>query len=211
MVLYLLSFFGGYLVGSIPTAYLIVRKKFALDVRTAGSGKVGGFNAFHVTQSKYTGYVVGILDGIKGLAATGIGLVLAPDSFWIPSAALLGAIAGHNYPIWLKFKGGRGLATAAGGFFLIGFTYTIVWCSTWVVVKLWKKDILTANIVAIAGTPFILHLLPRLWIEFFMIVSGSATLFLVFSWIASVELMFSHLDALGKRWKSIVHQRRDGK
>lgn len=199
-----MNFLSGYLVGSIPTAYLIVRKQSAIDIRTAGSGKVGGFNAFQVTDSKLTGVLVGVIDGFKGLLITFAALKLAPDSFWIPALALMGAIAGHNYPVWLSFKGGRGLATAAGGFLLVGFVFTFVWCMTWLLANGWKKDILTANVIAIFLTPLLLLFVPSPWIEAFMIVRGSASAFILFSVLISVELAFSHLDVLRALWQKIV-------
>lgn len=204
MLRYFLSFLSGYLVGSIPTAYLIVRRHSAIDIRAAGSGKVGGFNAFQVTESRITGVLVGLVDGLKGLLVTAAWLQISPDSFWTPALGLVGAIAGHNYPVWLRFRGGRGLATTAGGFFLMGFLYTVIWCTTWLLVKAWKKDILTANVTAIMLTPLFLLLVPAPWIEKLMIVRGSAGGFVLFSFLISAELVLSHLDALSGAWNKIV-------
>jgi glycerol-3-phosphate acyltransferase PlsY len=192
----IISIFAGYLVGSIPTAYLVVRLRAGLDVRTQGSRNVGAFNAYNVTQSKKTGIVVGILDGVKGLAITFAAGQLLGGSFWIQSLALFGGIIGHNYPVWLRFHGGRGLSTAAGGMFAIGVSYTIVWCLLWFISFKIIKDILNANLVAIFLTPVIILMLPSVWIEGLMVREVPATDYRIFSFLLSGILLMSHLDAV---------------
>jgi glycerol-3-phosphate acyltransferase PlsY len=192
----IIGIFAGYLVGSIPTAYLIVRLRAGLDVRMQGSRNVGAFNAYNVTQSRKTGIVVGILDGVKGLAVALAAGQFLGGSFWIQSLALSGAIIGHNYPIWLRFHGGRGLSTAAGGSLAIGMSYTIIWCLTWFISFKIIKDILNANLVAIFFTPVVLFILPSTWIDIFMICKASATDYRVFSFILSGILLMSHWDVV---------------
>lgn len=192
-ILYLI---GGYLVGSIPTAYLTVRWRSGVDVRSSGSGNVGALNAFSVTRSKGTGVIVGVLDGAKGLLVAVVAGPFLGGDFWLQSVALAGALLGHNYPVWLRFHGGRGLATAAGGFFAIGVSYTIVWCLSWFVTFRLVRDVLKANIIAILATPIVLLLLPAEWIEALMLRQISATDYRTFSFIISGLHLLSHLDAL---------------
>ena len=204
---FILVFVGGYFVGSFPTAYLLVRSKSGVDIRREGSGNVGGFNAFVVTSSKQTGFVVGIIDGLKGLVVAGAASLLASDSFWIQAVALLAAILGHNYPVWLRFKGGRGLATAAGGFFTIGVSYTIAWCVTWFLVYSRSRNIMRGNIVAIVLTPVILALLPERWIEVAMIRSVPATAYREFAVVLSTVLFVSHLDGIKESFSNrAIHE-----
>jgi glycerol-3-phosphate acyltransferase PlsY len=192
----IVGIFAGYLVGSIPTAFLVVRLRAGLDVRTQGSRNVGALNAYNVTQSKKTGIVVGILDGFKGLAvALAAGQILG-GSFWIQSLALSGAIIGHNYPVWLRFHGGRGLSTAAGGMCAIGISYTIVWCLTWFISSKFIKDILHVNLAAIILAPIIVMMLPSAWIEMLMVRKVSATDYRFFSFILSGILLISHWDVV---------------
>ncbi len=192
----IISILAGYLVGSIPTAYLVVRLMSGLDVRTQGSKNVGAFNAYDVTKSKRTGILVGILDGVKGLAiAVTAGQILG-GSFWIQSSALLGGIIGHNYPLWLRFHGGRGLSTAAGGVFAIGVSYTIVWCLIWFISSKIFKDILNMNLIAIILTPIFILLLPSAWIEALMARAVSVPDYRIFSFILSGILLISHWDAM---------------
>jgi acyl phosphate:glycerol-3-phosphate acyltransferase len=187
---------GGYLVGSFPSAYIIVRLRDGLDVRRQGSKNVGAFNAFSVTQSKFTGILVGVLDGGKGLLIALVTGQILGGSFWIQSMSLCCSIIGHNYPIWLKFHGGRGLSTAAGGMFAIGISYTLIWCLTWFISYKAIKDILKSNLVAIVLTPLILLLLPSAWTQWCMIREVSATDYSTFSFILSGILGASHGDVM---------------
>ena len=199
----LISIIGGYLIGSIPTAYLLVLRRAAIDIRKTGSGNVGAFNSYNVTNSKMIGILVGVLDGLKGyIVAVTAGQILG-GSFWNQSAALCGALIGHNYPCWLRFRGGRGLAPAAGGMFAIGISYTIIWCATWVVAFESAKDILKANIAAIILAPIILLAIPSAWIDAVMVRDISATDYRVLTFILSGILLLSHWHPL----KEIVQRK----
>jgi glycerol-3-phosphate acyltransferase PlsY len=192
----MISILAGYFVGSIPTAYIVVRLKAGVDVRMQGSRNVGALNAYDVTQSKKTGVVVGILDGLKGSVIAMIAGQILGGSFWIQSSALLGGIIGHNYPIWLRFHGGRGLSTAAGGMFAIGISYTIVWCLIWFISSKFFKDVLNMNLVAIILAPILVLLLPSAWIEALMVRAASASEYRLFSFVLSGILLISHWDAV---------------
>lgn len=197
----LVNFVGGYLFGSIPFAYLLTRGLAKVDIREAGSGNVGGYNAYVVTQSKGTGVLVGVLDCLKGLLAVQASLWLFPNSYLSQCVALLGALAGHNYSIWLGFKGGRGLATAAGGMLFLGPSYVVVWCVSWFIAKTLKRDILTSNLVAILVTPPILWILPWSFVQALMVVRVESGTFFFFGCILSAVLLLSHFDAVRDIWK----------
>ena len=188
----LICIFGGYLIGSIPTAYLVVRLTSGIDIRLNGSGNVGALNSYEVTQQKYIGIVVGVLDGVKGFIAAFAAAQFLDGSFWNQGAALGSALLGHNYPVWLRFRGGRGLAPAAGGTFAIGLSYTIIWCTTWVIAYKSGGDILKANIAAILLTPIILMMIPSAWMNAVMVRDIAATDYIVFSFIMSGILAMSH-------------------
>jgi glycerol-3-phosphate acyltransferase PlsY len=195
-------FVGGYIVGSIPVAYLVVKQKAKVDIRESGSGNAGGFNAFYVTRSKAVGILVGVLDGLKGLAVAGGAMLLLPNSFSLQAVALFGAIAGHNYPVWLKFAGGRGLATTAGGLFLLGFSYAISWCAVWLISKLlMKRGILTSNLIAIFSTPVILFFVPWHLVRKPIVATVENGSFLFFSCILSLELLLGHFDVVRNLWR----------
>ena len=103
LVLELLGIFViGYLIGSIPTGYLLVKKRANVDIREVGSGKIGGYNAFSATKSKTTGILVGVLDALKGLAVVYGAMLAFHDSFSAQAVALFGAIAGQTYRVLYK-------------------------------------------------------------------------------------------------------------
>jgi glycerol-3-phosphate acyltransferase PlsY len=199
-LLYLLSLVGGYCIGSIPTAYLLVRQTAGIDIREAGSGNVGGFNAFVVTNSKAVGFAVGIIDGLKGIATVLLAGLVVGDVFWVKGTAALGAILGHIYSIWLRFKGGRGLATACGSLFLIGVAYIIVWCTLWIVLFRLKRDIIRANILCSIAAPVILFVLPGWMIRAVMVTSAESKEYVLFSLILSLLLLLGHRDELKSLW-----------
>jgi acyl phosphate:glycerol-3-phosphate acyltransferase len=200
----LVNFVLGYLIGSIPFAYLLTRKIAKVDIRKAGSGNVGGYNAYVVTKSKGMGLLVIVLDCAKGFVAVQVSHWLIPSAYLSLGMALLGALAGHNYPFWLGFKGGRGLATAAGGMLLLGPSYVLIWSVVWLVAKKLKCDILASNLVAILVTPPILWALPWSLIKTLIVVHVESGTFLFFGCILSIVLLFSHSDAVRDIWKGAI-------
>jgi glycerol-3-phosphate acyltransferase PlsY len=195
-----------YLIGSIPTAFLLVRWKAGIDIRHAGSGNVGAFNTFDVTKSKQIGIIVGLLDALKGFIVAGALWWILKLTLEYQAAGLIAVIVGHNYPIWLRFKGGRGLATGAGGMFAIGLAYTLVWCIVWFSVYKYKKDILIGNLVAILTTPLFLLVIPSSWIESLLVASCSSSSFRVLAFILSAILLLSHWDAI----RDLITKKRSG-
>jgi glycerol-3-phosphate acyltransferase PlsY len=116
-VIFILLAIAGYLIGSIPMAYLVVKWRYKKDIRNFGSGQVGGSNVFR-SFSKRWGYAVGIYDGLKGILLVFIAARLGfPIAFQVVVG--LAVIAGHNWPLFLHFNAGRGLATALGVCFVI--------------------------------------------------------------------------------------------
>ncbi len=120
MLIYLLTVIGAYLLGSIPFGVLVAKAK-GVDIRASGSGNIGATNAMRVL-GKPAGILVLILDALKGYAAVAwLPVVLSrclgePPTVpgVLPVLAGIGAVLGHNYTCWLKFKGGKGVATSAG-------------------------------------------------------------------------------------------------
>jgi acyl phosphate:glycerol-3-phosphate acyltransferase len=102
-----------YLLGSIPFSYLVARRS-GIDVRQVGSGNVGATNVMR-SAGRTAGLTAFALDFFKGTAATLVAMRLAEGSFW-PALAAMAAVLGHMYPVWLSFRGGKGVATGAGAF-----------------------------------------------------------------------------------------------
>ena len=106
-----------YCIGSIPFAYLLARRLRGIDVRRVGSGNVGAANVFRTTGAA-GGLVVMVLDMAKGLTAVMLARRLDADPVGM-AAAGLAAIVGHIYPVWIGFRGGKGVATACGVFAML--------------------------------------------------------------------------------------------
>jgi len=113
MVQSLLLLVGAYLLGSIPFSYLVARVFGVADVRKVGSGNVGATNVMR-SAGKGAGVAALLLDAAKGAVATGAATRLFPGSAWLPPLAALAAVFGHVFPVWLGFRGGKGVATGAG-------------------------------------------------------------------------------------------------
>jgi glycerol-3-phosphate acyltransferase PlsY len=144
----LLALIGGYALGSIPFAYLVTRLFNLGDIRQIGSGNVGTTNVLRT--------------GNKLAAA--LTLLLA-KTFGDTSAmaAALGAFAGHVFPVWLNFKGGKGLATAAGIIAALNLPVFLIGFATWITVALiWRISSLAAFVAAAATPVYMLLIGP--WI-----------------------------------------------
>jgi len=104
-----------YLLGSIPVGWLIANIFYHKDIRQEGSGNIGATNALRIFGTKI-GILVLLLDMLKGIIAVLIAKQVIPGAHPLVSIAGLVAILGHIFPVWLKFRGGKGVATAAGVF-----------------------------------------------------------------------------------------------
>ena len=136
-----------YLLGSIPSAYLLVKWRYHRDVTTDGSGNVGTMNVFRTTRSKPLSVLVLLMDFSKGLLAAGLARqFFSADPFMIGAAAVL-AVLGHNYPVWLKFHGGRGLATGAGVMVLLAPSLAGVWLVLWALVYSILRKVIYASVL----------------------------------------------------------------
>src|SRR5262245_59816643 len=175
---YAYSLFTGYLIGSFPTAYLLVKWKTRVDIRNAGTGNVGAHNAFDVSGSKSVAAGVLLIDILKGFGAVSIcGLLFGQES-WSQGLGGIGVIVGHNYPVWLRFKGGRGLAPAVGVMLAIGWIAVLVWCILWLIFyAVLPKSVLrrlhVANVAATILSPLVLWAVPANWIQFSLPAYGS--------------------------------------
>jgi glycerol-3-phosphate acyltransferase PlsY len=106
-----------YVLGSIPFGYLIVRGRGGGDIRQTGSGGTGATNVSR-RAGKAAGVLTLLLDAAKGCAAVLIARVLAGDE-WVIAAAAIAALVGHIFPVWLGFRGGKGVATGVGIFLVL--------------------------------------------------------------------------------------------
>jgi len=137
----ILSLLAGYLLGSIPFGLLLTRWTGKGDIREIGSGNIGATNVLR-TGSKGLAAATLILDAVKGAAAVLIAQRLWPDAV---NYAAAGALIGHLYPVWLRFKGGKGVAT------MLGILIPLFWQAALVYVLLWAGLLLVLRISSVAG------------------------------------------------------------
>jgi glycerol-3-phosphate acyltransferase PlsY len=154
-MVYIFTIIVSYLVGSIPFGYLAGR--FAgIDIRQCGSGNIGATNVLRVLGKK-SGYVVFFADALKGLLAVRL-------AFWIGNndpirSQLLGILAaisvvvGHSFPVWLRFRGGKGVASSAGACFGLMPVPTLFGSVVWVLVFFTFRYVSLASIVAAMALP----------------------------------------------------------
>lgn len=148
------------MLGSFPVAYLLVKWKSRVDIRLAGSGNVGTVNAFEVTGSKSLSIGILVADIIKGTAAVVLAKWMLGNEFNILATAGLSAILGHSFPVWLRFQGGRGLATTVGVMLVLGWIFIVIWIIVWAGAYRSTKSIHAGNILASACSPVIVALVP---------------------------------------------------
>lgn len=146
----------GYLLGSIPFGLLLTKLFHAGDLRSIGSGNIGATNVLR-TGNKGLAAATLFLDGGKGAVA-----VLLAGYWYAPDAAIVAglmAVAGHNFPMWLKFKGGKGVATTLGVLLALSWPAGLMTVATWLVVALTLRYSSLAALVAFAASPFYMFFL----------------------------------------------------
>jgi acyl phosphate:glycerol-3-phosphate acyltransferase len=143
----------GYLCGSIPFGILLTRLTGGPDLRAIGSGNIGATNVLR-TGRKGLAAATLVGDMLKGTAAVLIARYFLGHDFAI--AAALGAFLGHLFPVWLKFKGGKGVATYIGLLLGLAWLAAVAFCAIWLVTALLSRYSSLAALVASALTPAIL-------------------------------------------------------
>ena len=150
-------YIGAYLAGSIPFGWLITKAK-GVDIRRIGSGNIGATNVGRALGRKYA-ILVFLLDFMKGylpvmltkslLVSTGQGA----SSAWQLIVVALLAVAGHNYPVWLKFKGGKGVATSMGALMALLPGPALITLAVWVLVFSSFRYVSLASLASIVSLP----------------------------------------------------------
>jgi glycerol-3-phosphate acyltransferase PlsY len=182
-----------YLIGSIPFGYLIVRATGGGDVRETGSGGTGATNVSR-RAGKIAGIFTLILDAQKGFIAiviaenllTGVGPKAAS---WMLAAAAVAALLGHIFPVWLRFRGGKGVATGAGVFLALAPMAVLCAGVVFVVVVWWRRIVSLGSIAGAVTIPV------YLWIVASSTPVGAAAV--TCAWL----IVFAHRANLARIWK----------
>lgn len=145
--LVLIAFFGGYLSGSVPYGLILTRLAGIGDIRQSGSGNIGATNVLRVGGKKLAAITL-VLDALKAAIPVLIAKQFHQGGYDYAVLAALGAFLGHLFPIWLKFKGGKGVATALGicwAFsWMLGAAVCLVWLGMAVILRYSSVAALTA-------------------------------------------------------------------
>ncbi len=150
-------FIGSYLFGSLPFGLWLALKWKGIDIRTVGSGNIGSTNVSRVCGPA-AGALVLVFDALKGLLPPLVARALHMDSQWLIVTAALLAIIGHNYSIFLGFKGGKGIATSAGALYGLAWQVGLGACSLFGLVFLAFRYVSLGSIAAA------LSLAPLMWL-----------------------------------------------
>ncbi len=163
-----------YLLGAIPFGYLLVRWKTGSDVRSKGSGNIGATNVLRTT-GPVAGVITLLLDIAKGYLAVWIAGRLTDNSPWWTSAAALAVMAGHAFPVFLRFHGGKAVATFVGAFLRLAPLAMLLSILIFVVVVAWTHHISMGSIIAAAVFPLgvWLLLMPPWPVELASLLGGA--------------------------------------
>ena len=179
----------GYFLGSIPFAYLLARRHRGIDLRLAGSGNVGAANLLRITTKKI-GVSAMALDMGKGIASILVARQIDPGTAG-PAVAGIAAVLGHIYPVWLGFRGGKGVATTCGVFSILAPQATAIAGIFFIVTVWWTRYISLGSVVASA----VLGLLAYL--------NGSPEFTVIAAFVVAVIVIHRHRSNLGRVFAGI--------
>ena len=149
---------AGYLIGSAPFGFLIARVAGQRDIRAAGSGSIGATNVTRIAGPA-AGVLTLILDAAKGAFSVWLAAWFTGYSaVWMIGAAL-GAIVGHVFPIWLRGRGGRGVATGLGAYLVICWPAAVAALGIWLVVVAVSRYVSLGSLMATASLPILTYFL----------------------------------------------------
>jgi acyl phosphate:glycerol-3-phosphate acyltransferase len=170
-----------YLLGSIPFGYILLRIFRGEDVRQTGSRNIGATNV--ARSSPALGILTLLLDALKGAAAVAVTRVLFPDQMMLAAIAALFAILGHIFPVWLRFRGGKGVATGLGAFVMLAPKIVLIALGIFVVMVFAFRYVSLASIVTVALFPLLAWLLKAY---------ENTPMVLVFMAVASAFIIAKH-------------------
>jgi len=174
-----------YLLGSIPTGFLLVKYYKGIDIRTVGSGNMGATNVRRILGKEW-GIVVAIVDMLKGV----IGLLGAMASGitnpWVISLVALSGVLGHNFPVWLKFKGGKGISTSYGVIFLLwplnSFAIALMGGVVWYALMRTTRYVSLASVLSLFA------------VTLFFLILKAPIAFILFSLLIAILSAWRHHD-----------------
>ncbi|MDK2820253.1 MAG: acyl phosphate:glycerol-3-phosphate acyltransferase [Clostridia bacterium] len=189
--MWLLALVLAYLIGSVPTAFLIGHYIYKFDIRRKGSGNVGATNALR-TMGTIPGLVVLAVDLFKGVLAVLLGQIF--DGPGLATLMAFLAIIGHNWSIFLEFKGGKGVATAAGVILAMS-PISFFWIALiWAVITILTRYVSLGSIIAALVAPFIMLYYHRPWP------------YLLFTFIVAALIIYRHKSNINRLLTGTEHK-----
>ena len=167
-----------YLIGSIPFGYLIVRRKIGADIRETGSGGTGATNVSR-RAGKAAGVLTLLLDAAKGCVALALARAVSGDE-WVIAVAAIAALVGHVFPVWLGFRGGKGVATGVGIFLMLAPVAVLCAGVIFIAIVVTTRYVSLGSIVAAVLIPVFVWLL------------GGSQPLLTASTVAAALIVFAH-------------------
>jgi len=172
----------GYLCGTIPFGLLLTRAAGLGDIRNIGSGNIGATNVLRTGDRRLAFFTL-VLDALKAAVP-----VLVSQHFWGAEAAMaaaVGAFLGHCFPVWLGFKGGKGVAVMIGSLLALAWPVGLIFCAVWLLIAVLRRMSSLAALTAAATAPIFAYLL------------GTDRLALT-ALILALLLFFQHRDNIGR-------------
>ncbi|MBL8598219.1 MAG: glycerol-3-phosphate 1-O-acyltransferase PlsY [Devosia sp.] len=160
MINYVVAAVVGYLLGSIPFGLIITRAAGVGDVRKIGSGSIGATNVLRTGRRELAAMTL-LLDAAKGFAAVALARTVLPSLFpvdptttlYATYVAAVAAFIGHCYPVWLGFKGGKGVATMIGVLLALAWPVGLIFCAVWLLIAFTQKISSLSAITAAVTAP----------------------------------------------------------
>lgn len=173
-----------YLIGSIPTGYLIVKSKTGQDIRTIGSGSTGATNVKRVLGKKWF-FTVMILDAIKGAVPVVLAKLFGTAGLSVgllPVLAAIAVIIGHSKPCFLNFKGGKSVASGVGTILALNFVAGIIIAITWAIITYFTRYVSVGSIIALFISPFLMYYL------------GAPIAYILYCAIGAIYIIYLHRE-----------------
>jgi len=193
-----------YLLGSIPFGYLAGRVA-GIDIRKTGSGNIGATNVARVLGKRF-GYPVFVVDVAKGFVAVKLAQAFAGNThssaFFVDLSGVLGAmfaVLGHSFPVWLGFKGGKGVATSIGALFALNWIPALIVGIVWIVMFQTTRYVSLASIVAVISLPITVALM-------LFLKELSTPVLLYFSLLLAAIVVFRHRSNISRLLSGTEHR-----
>ncbi len=193
----LLVLLAAYIIGATPFGYFAGRLK-GIDIREHGSGNIGATNVLR-TLGKSVGIPVFVLDVLKGAIPVIIAQQLFPESDMIAVLAALGAILGHTFTFWLRFKGGKGVATSGGAILALVPLALLGGLIAWLAVFYSTRYVALASIVAAVAIPVVVGIQALIW-------QTTGFSLLIFSVIVGALVIWRHRSNITRLMDGTEHK-----